>query len=89
MPKKKLVIDKSTLPEDVVRLKPFLGIKPGIYLAIIYSAILLVILFFVLLYSGISNPGAVFVVKTEPHGEYTWKPLPAKFLYPGAYETLS
>ena len=45
-----------------------MNIRPGVYLACIYGAILLVILFFVLLHPGISNPGSVLVVKSEPLG---------------------
>ena len=61
-------MDKTALPDDEVRLKPIMGIKPGIYLAYFYALILLVVLFFILLYPGISNPGAVLLVKSEPHG---------------------
>jgi len=56
------------LPEDQVRLKPLLGIKPGVYLTFIYGAVLLLILFFVFLYPGISNPGSILAVKSEPWG---------------------
>jgi hypothetical protein len=56
------------LPEDQVRLKPLLGIKSGVYLACIYGAVLLLILFFVFLYPGISNPGSILAVKSEPWG---------------------
>ena len=59
---------KETLPEDEVHLKPFLGLRPGIYLTIIYSGVLFVILFFVLLYPGISRPGSLLTVKSEPWG---------------------
>ena len=61
-------ISKAYLPEDHVRLKRLFGIRPGYYLACLYGAILLVILFFVLLYPGISNPGSVLVIKSEPWG---------------------
>jgi hypothetical protein len=54
--------------EDQVKLKPILNIRPGVYLACLYGAILLLVLFFVLLYPGISNPGSVIVVKSEPWG---------------------
>jgi formylglycine-generating enzyme required for sulfatase activity len=54
--------------EDHVRLKPFLGVRPGVYLAVIYSIILFLILFFILIYPGIANPGSVIVLKTEPAG---------------------
>ena len=65
MPEKNV---KTDLPNDDVKLKPFLGIKPGHYLACVYAIILLLILFFILLYPGISNPGSVLVVKSEPWG---------------------
>ena len=55
-------------PEDRVRLKPILGIRPGVYLAFLYSLLLMVILFFVLLYPGISNPGSLLQVNSEPLG---------------------
>jgi len=66
--KKSVTINETTLPQDRVALKPVLGLRPGVYLAGIYSAILVVILFFVLIYPGISNPGALLVIRTEPHG---------------------
>jgi formylglycine-generating enzyme required for sulfatase activity len=59
---------KTIFPEDKVSLKPVLGIKPGVYLAFIYGIILLLILFFILLYPGISKPGAVIAIRTEPWG---------------------
>ena len=54
--------------EDQVRLKPFLGLRPGVYLAVIYSIILLVILCAVLLYPGLARPGSVVMLQTEPAG---------------------
>ncbi|MDR0585019.1 MAG: SUMF1/EgtB/PvdO family nonheme iron enzyme [Treponema sp.] len=54
--------------EDQVRLKPVLGLKPGIYLAVIYSLIFMAILFFILVYPGLVRPGSVLVLKTEPAG---------------------
>ena len=45
-----------------------MGIRPGVYLACIYGFALLIILFFVLLYPGIKNPGALVSVKSEPWG---------------------
>ncbi|GHV15220.1 hypothetical protein FACS189491_12120 [Spirochaetia bacterium] len=54
--------------EDEVHLKPFLGLRPGIWLSIIYSAAILLILFFVLMYPGLSRPGSVVSVKAEPRG---------------------
>jgi hypothetical protein len=55
-------------PEDQVRLKPVLGIRPGVYLAVLYSVILLGVLFFILIFPGLRNPGALVLLKTEPAG---------------------
>jgi len=66
MPEKKP--NREILSEDEIHLKPFLGMRPGVYLAAIYSSVLLIILFFVLLYPGISNPGSLVTVKSEPWG---------------------
>ena len=55
-----------------VKLKPFLGIRPGVYLTFIYGTILLIILFFLLLRPGIANPGGVLSVRTEPWGAAVW-----------------
>ncbi|MDR1565750.1 MAG: SUMF1/EgtB/PvdO family nonheme iron enzyme [Treponema sp.] len=61
-------IDTNILEEDKVRFKPFLGLRPGVYLAALYGFILLVILFFIFLYPGLSNPGSILEVRTEPWG---------------------
>ncbi|MCL2190368.1 MAG: SUMF1/EgtB/PvdO family nonheme iron enzyme [Treponema sp.] len=55
-------------PEDKVRLKPVFGLRPGVYLAVVYSAVLLAILFFVLVHPGIRNPGSRVVFSSEPSG---------------------
>jgi len=60
--------EKQTNSEIQVKFKPIFGIKPGVYLTVLYAFILLVILFFLLLYPGLKNPGAVLLVKTEPAG---------------------
>jgi len=60
--------DSPDLPDDSVKLKPILGIKPGHYLAFIYGIAILIILFFILFYTGISRPGSVLVVNSEPQG---------------------
>jgi hypothetical protein len=62
--KKKIEI----LPEDRVKLPVILGIKPGYYLAVLYGCIILVVLFAVLVYPGISNPGSIGVISSEPSG---------------------
>ncbi|GBU29210.1 hypothetical protein R84B8_02774 [Treponema sp. R8-4-B8] len=60
--------EKQTETEIQVKFKPIFGIRPGVYLTALYSFILLLILFFLLLYPGLKNPGAVLIVKTEPAG---------------------
>jgi hypothetical protein len=59
---------EQTLPEDQVHLKPILGLRPGVYLAIAGSAALLIVLFFILLYPGIVRPGSLVVFTSEPAG---------------------
>jgi len=55
-------------PEDQVRLKPILGLRPGVYLAAAGAAVVLIVLFFMLLYPGIARPGAMVVFTSEPAG---------------------
>ena len=54
--------------EDIVRLKPVFGMRPGVYLAALYGAVLLAVLFFVLVFPGIRNPGSLVVFSSEPSG---------------------
>lgn len=54
--------------EIQVRLKPFLGIDPGVYLTVIYGIILALILFLVLVYPGIKNNGSKITVTSSPAG---------------------
>jgi formylglycine-generating enzyme required for sulfatase activity len=58
----------ETLPEDRVELKPVLGVPPGIYLALLYAFVILLILFGLLVYPGLVKPGSLALVKTEPAG---------------------
>ena len=60
--------EKQAETDDQVKLKPFLGIHPGIWLTGLYSLILLTALFLLLVYPGLKNPGAVLFIKTEPAG---------------------
>ena len=61
-------INKDTTEEDIVRLPSVLKIRPGVYLAFLYGLAILLILFFITLYPGLTNPGTVLTVKTEPAG---------------------
>jgi gamma-glutamyl hercynylcysteine S-oxide synthase len=58
--------------EDVsqieVKLKPFLGIEPGVYLTILYSIAALFILFMLLLFPGIKKNGTEYKVESLPAG---------------------
>ncbi len=58
----------SRLPEDVVTLVPLFGLRPGVYLAVLYGAALLTAAFFALVFPGLSRPGSVMVLNSEPWG---------------------
>ncbi|MDR0389712.1 MAG: SUMF1/EgtB/PvdO family nonheme iron enzyme [Spirochaetaceae bacterium] len=58
----------ETRNEDRVELAPFMGIRPGVYLALLYSLVLALVLFFVLFFPGLSKPGSVLRIHTEPQG---------------------
>jgi hypothetical protein len=45
-----------------------MGIRPGIYLTVLYSIILLAVIFFLLMFPGIKTPMAALIVNTEPAG---------------------
>jgi gamma-glutamyl hercynylcysteine S-oxide synthase len=59
---------KQPETDDIVKLKPIMGIRPGVWLFALYSVILLVILFLFLVLPGLRNPGAEIVLITEPQG---------------------
>ncbi|MDR2662529.1 MAG: SUMF1/EgtB/PvdO family nonheme iron enzyme [Treponema sp.] len=54
--------------EDQVKLKPVLGIHPGVYLSFLYGICILGALFLILFYPGLKNPGALAVISSEPWG---------------------
>jgi formylglycine-generating enzyme required for sulfatase activity len=54
--------------EDVVKLKPIMGIRPGVYLACIYAVAILLVFFFVLVYPGLKNTGSRVRFDSEPRG---------------------
>ncbi|MDR2491329.1 MAG: SUMF1/EgtB/PvdO family nonheme iron enzyme [Spirochaetaceae bacterium] len=53
---------------DVVRLRPFLGLEPGKYLAILYGAILVAVVFFAFFFPGITGRAAPYTITSEPSG---------------------
>lgn len=58
----------TAAPEDTVKLAPLFGIPPGVYLAVLYSAVILLIVFFTLCYPGIKNNGSLVLFQSEPQG---------------------
>jgi hypothetical protein len=73
MPKKQTSVEQKTHAqqpetEDRVKLKTFLGIRPGHYLAVLYLVLLLFFLFLILVLPGLRKPGALILLKTEPAG---------------------
>jgi hypothetical protein len=63
-----LLPSKEASDEDIVRLKPVFGIRPGVYLAFIYGAVILLAFFLVFFAQGIRRPGSVLVLSSEPFG---------------------
>jgi len=59
---------KQPETEDIVKLKPFMGFRPGVWLCALYSAILLVLIFLFLILPGLINPGSELIFITEPQG---------------------
>jgi formylglycine-generating enzyme required for sulfatase activity len=54
--------------DDKVRLRPVLGIRPGVYLACLYGLAVLSVLFVIFLLPGITKPGVILSVRSEPSG---------------------
>ncbi len=65
---KKRERDEDDLSKVRVRLKPLLGMQPGLYLTILYAFVLALILFLFLFYPGIRRNGSVLSVSTNPSG---------------------
>jgi len=66
---KKEIVPSVAEDDDIkIKLKPFLDIRPGVYLVVLYSFAVLVVLFFLLVLPGLKNPGSVIVVNTQPAG---------------------
>ena len=63
------LIKKITIKEeDRVSLPTVFGVKPGCYLAALYGAAVILILFLVLVFPGLSKPGSVGIFSSEPAG---------------------
>ncbi|MDR2729605.1 MAG: SUMF1/EgtB/PvdO family nonheme iron enzyme [Treponema sp.] len=59
---------KTETTDEKIMLKPVFGIRPGVYLTVLYSILLLIILFLLLFLPGIRNPGSELAVISEPDG---------------------
>jgi hypothetical protein len=64
----KTPVENSPDAEDLVKLKPILGIRPGRYLAALYGLVIVLVLFFILLLPGLRRPGSLVVFVSEPAG---------------------
>ena len=57
----------ETDPEDIqVRLKAILGIKPGLYLTVLYSLIIFFVLFMLLFFKGFRDQGTYIQFESTP-----------------------
>ncbi|MDR3145550.1 MAG: SUMF1/EgtB/PvdO family nonheme iron enzyme [Treponema sp.] len=80
--------------EDRVRLSPVLGIPPGVYLCVLYSLVLLIILFFLLCYPGLKTFGSLAEFRSEPAGAAvrvdgeTRGATPCRIFVPGGRRTV-
>src|SRR5690554_4330005 len=77
---------------EPVRLKPFLGMQPGVYLTILYALILLTVVFLVAILPGIIKSGkrVTFTSAVAPSyvtvdGRYMGSTPVTAFLEPGQY----
>jgi hypothetical protein len=59
---------KDTFPADQVRLRPLFGIKPGKYLAALYLLVIIAVMFFILVFPGLTKRGTLVTFTSEPHG---------------------
>jgi formylglycine-generating enzyme required for sulfatase activity len=55
-------------PDDTVRFPVLWGVKPGKYLTVLYSCVLILIVFFILVFPGIVKRGSYITFISEPQG---------------------
>lgn len=65
---KKRATEASELAKATVRLKPVLGMEPGLYLTILYAFILLAVIFLLLFLPGVVRWGSEVTITTQPNG---------------------
>jgi len=61
-------ITNEDIENASVKLKPLFGIKPGIYLTVLYSIFILIVLFLLLITPGLRNTGVKVIAETMPKG---------------------
>ena len=66
MPKKDRQLAQSDAEDISVHLKPILGVRPGIYLNVMYGLIVILAIFFLLFYPGVRNRGSYRSITTFP-----------------------
>jgi len=66
MPKQEKPVPQTTSEEVSVRLKPILGVRPGLYLSVLYGIVLLLAVYLLLFFPGISHRGAYLSLRTFP-----------------------
>jgi formylglycine-generating enzyme required for sulfatase activity len=65
MSKKDETLGAAEPQKGTVHLTPILGVRPGIYLTVLYSAIFILLVFFLLFYPGLRNRGAYLTVDVQ------------------------
>lgn len=65
---KKRASESTDLSKVTVKLKPVLGMQPGLYLTVLYALILLIIIFLLLFLPGIRHWGSQVSVTSTPEG---------------------
>jgi len=85
-------ISEQDIARAKVTLKPVLGVRPRVYVPILYSLGILIILFFILVNPGLRNPGAYLVFQGTPEsaavyvdGSYTGNTLDGIHAKPGTH----
>lgn len=86
-------ITEQEIAQARVTLKPVLGIRPRIYVPILYSIFILIVLFFLLVYPGLSNPGARLQFSGHPEaaavyidGSYAGNTRDGAHIQPGTHQ---
>jgi len=66
MPKQEKTETHSDIEDVSVQLKPILGVRPGIYLSVLYGVALVLVVFFFLFFPGLHHRGAYLTLTTFP-----------------------